>query len=105
MAEVGVAGPMPTGDQIGEGQGAVEMEGEWQDKEQFEREQDIVQGEIGRRNNAANGDFEKGGQVPTVKATKSRREKDSRKQAKKDRRKQDRVQWQAKKQRENDAEG
>ena len=69
-----------------------DLEGMWQDKEEFEREQDIVEGEVGKRDNAVDGGFEdEGGHVPKVKSTKSRVEKLDRKKLKKERRKKERV--------------
>ena len=81
-------------------------EGEWQDKEEFEREQDIMNGEIGRRDNAIDGDYEgMGNHIPKVKTTISSGDKEARKKAKKDKRKQNRTDTLAKKMREKDEEG
>lgn len=85
-----------------------ELEGGWQDKEEFEREQEIVEGEIGKRDNAINGaSGEKGGRVPKVEATKCRDDKKARKQAKKDKRKGERAakEGAVRKKREKSAEG
>lgn len=69
-------------------QGDVEVEGEWQDKEEFERQQEVVQGDIGKRDNAVDGGFEeKGGSVPLVKSTWGSQDREARKQAKKEKRK------------------
>ena len=93
------------GSQMEQHTGAVE--GEWQDKEEFEREQELVEGDIGDRDNAVEGGFEEeGGKVPRVKAisTKSLKEKEERKKAKKERQKQ-RAALEARRKRERDAEG
>ena len=84
------------------------MEGEWQDKEEFEREQEPVEGDIGDRDNVLEGGFEKkGGKVPMVKAisTKSPKEKEERKKAKQEKKKQLKVSREAQRKRERDAEG
>lgn len=87
------------------GQGGVEMEGEWQDKAEFERQQEVVQGEIGRRDNAADGGFEEeGGVVPHVKATWGSGDKEAKKKAKKERRKEFQLERDAQRHREEDAE-
>ena len=88
------------------GQGKA-LEGGWQDKEEFEREQDIVQGEVGRRDNAVDGEsVEKGGRMPKVKATRSAGDKETRKRAKKEKRKKERAAAElAKQMRDKDAEG
>ncbi len=68
------------------GQKDVEMDG-WQDKEEYEREQYVVQGDIGERDNGVDGGFEReAGQVPKIKASKVRKDVDCRKKAKKERR-------------------
>lgn len=86
------------------GQPDLEMEGEWQDKEEYEREQEIVQGEIGERHNAE-GDFEQeGGEVPRLRAAKDKREVEDRKKAKKERKLKDRQLSAARLKREKDAE-
>ncbi|KAK0516534.1 hypothetical protein JMJ35_001137 [Cladonia borealis] len=93
------------GSQMEQHTGAVE--GEWQDKEEFEREQELVEGDIGDRDNAVEGGFrEEGGKVPMVKAisTKSLKEKEERRKAKKERQKQ-RASLEARRKRERDAEG
>lgn len=64
-------------------------ETEWQDKAEFERQQDVVQGEIGKRG-ALSGGLSETGQIPRVKATKSAGEIDARKEAKKERKKKER---------------
>lgn len=84
-----------------------EVEGGWQDKEEFEREQELVEGDIGDRDNAVEGGFEEeGGKVPMVKTipTKRLKEKEERKKAKKERRKQ-MASLEARRKRERDAEG
>ncbi|KAL2057229.1 hypothetical protein ABVK25_002282 [Lepraria finkii] len=89
-----------------EGQPNLDMEGEWQDKEEFEREQEIVQGELGNREDGVDGGFEEeGGQVPRVRATKSSNEIEERKKLKKERRIRERKNLEAKRKREKDAEG
>ena len=92
--------------QIGYSNEAVE--GEWQDKEEFEREQEVVGGDIGDRDNAVEGGYEEeGGRVPMVKSvsTKNMKEKKERKKAKKERRKEHRASVEARRKREKDAEG
>ena len=86
-------------------QGGEEMEGEWQDKAEFERQQEVVQGEIGRRDNAADGGFEQeGGVVPHVKATWDSQDREAKKKAKKGRRKKLQLELEAQRRREKDAE-
>ena len=66
----------------------VGMEGEWQDKAEFERQQEVVQGDIGKRNNAVVGSCgEEGGSVPRVKATWGPEDKEAKKKAKKEKKK------------------
>ena len=85
--------------------GAAEMEGEWQDKAEFERQQEVVQGEVGRRNNAVEGGFEEeGGIVPRVKATWDSGDKDAKRKAKKERRKKLQAEAEAQRRREKNAE-
>ncbi len=102
---------MPTGiaedagDHIYEEQGGVEMEGEWQDKAEFERQQEVVQGDVGKRDNAADGGFEaEGGDVPRVIATWGSKDREARKKAKKERTKKSQIENMARKQREKNAE-
>ena len=93
------ANETPVGGLQNEGQ---DLEGGWQDKEEFEREQDIEQGEIGKRDNAVEGN-----QMPKVKVAKGAGhevDKDARKRRKKERRKKEREALLASKQREKDAE-
>lgn len=86
-------------------QGGAEMEGEWQDKAEFERQQEVVQGEIGKRDSAADGGFEEeGGMVPHVKATWGSVDKEARKKAKKEKRKQLQAKVDAQRRKEKDAE-
>ncbi|MCJ1309153.1 hypothetical protein MMC25_002808 [Agyrium rufum] len=87
------------GKEDGDGDGDVEMGQEgWQDKEEYEREQEIEEGEIGARNNAldatdisgggeqgVNGEVE--GEIPQVTIPKSRRTLEKRKADKKMRKK------------------
>ena len=95
------------GSQMEHHNGAVE--GEWQDKEEFEREHELGEGDIGDRDNAVEGGFEEeGGKVPMVKtiSTKSMKEKEERKKAKKERTKQQqKASLEARRKRERDAEG
>ncbi len=84
------------------------VESEWQDREEFEREQEVVEGDIGDRNNTLEDGFEEeGGKVPKVKttSTKSVKEKEERKKAKKDRKKEQKASLEARRKRERDAEG
>ncbi|KAK4697959.1 hypothetical protein P7C71_g195, partial [Lecanoromycetidae sp. Uapishka_2] len=80
MTEVG----MPREERVA-GQPDLEMEGEWQDKEQYEREQDVVQGEIGERNNAEGQSRREGGKVPKIRAPREKISAEDRKKAKKER--------------------
>ena len=83
-------------------QGGAEMEGEWQDKAEFERQQEVVQGEIGKRDTAVDGGLvEEGGVVPRVKATWGFEDKEAKRNAKRERRKT--LQEAARKQREKEA--
>lgn len=82
------------------------MEGEWQDKLEFERQQEVVQGDVGKRNNAVERGVEEngGGNVPRVKSTFRPEDKGARKHAKKERRKKERKEVEAQRQKEKDAE-
>lgn len=62
---------------------------EWQDKTEFDREQDVTQGEIGERDNVV-GDEGDGYRVPNVEVPKSTDDKEQRKRRKKERRLQER---------------
>ena len=85
-------------------QGDVEMEGEWQDKAEFERQQEVVQGDIGKRDNAVDGSFEEErGSVPRVKATWDG-DKEAKRKAKKEKRKKYQAERNVRIQREKDAE-
>lgn len=84
---------------------ATGMEGEWQDKAEFERQQEVVQGEIGKRDNAVDGGFDdEGGIVPRVKATWDSGDKEAKKKAKKERRKRLQAESEAQRWREKNAE-
>lgn len=86
-------------------QGGLEMESEWQDKAEFERQQEVVQGDIGKRDNAVDGGFEEDGAVvPRVKATWGPEDKEARKKAKRERLKKIRLENAARIQREGRAE-
>ncbi|MCJ1373449.1 hypothetical protein MMC20_004677 [Loxospora ochrophaea] len=61
----------------------------WQDPTEFEREQEITQGEIGRRNRAANRTSMNAGDVPSVVETKTSGDREERKRRKKERRKEE----------------
>ena len=70
--------------------GDVEGNGvEWQDKTEFDREQEVTQGEIGERDNAV-GDVGDGYRVPDVEVTKSTADREERKRRKKAKRSQQR---------------
>ena len=73
----------------------LEIGGDWQDKEEFEREQDVVEGEIGVRDNAVHrsnsGYAQDGDHVTNVKATLSAKDKDARKKRKKQREKEEKA--------------
>ena len=85
--------------------GNVDMEGEWQDKAEFERQQEVVQGDIGNRDNTADGGFEEeGSSVPRVITTWGPEDKAAKKKAKKERIKKYQMERAAQKQREKDAE-
>jgi hypothetical protein len=82
------------------------MEGIWQDKGEYERQQDVMQGEIGQGENTLNSDLEEeSGHVPRVRSTKSTGEIDARREAKKDRRRKERLIREGNRIREKDAEG
>lgn len=112
----GLPGLMPNGvakdagDHVNQGysggeQGGGEMEGEWQDKEEFERQQEVVQGDVGERDTAVKGGFqEEGGAVPRVMTTWGRKDKDVRKKAKRERTKKDQKEKAARSLREKHAE-
>ena len=85
-------------------QGDEEMEGEWQDKAEFERQQEVVQGDIGKRDNAVDGGFEEEkGFVPHVKTTWDG-DKEAKRKAKKEKRKKYQAERDVRIQREKDAE-
>ena len=87
---------------VGNGAGKGEMgEGMWQDKEEFEREQEVVQGEIGPRGNGIEGDDR---EVPSVRKTLTRGDKVERKARKKERRKMLQKEIAGKKKREQESE-
>lgn len=73
----------------------------WQDRTEFDRQQEIVQGEIGERDNAARKRHD-ALTVPRVEATKTIADKDVRKKRKKERRQQERKEAEIKKQRMKD---
>ena len=78
--------PEGSGDALGNSAGAEEV---WQDKAEFDRQQEIVQGEIGQRDNAPG----EGGNVhgvPKVEATKTTADKAIRRLKKAERRRQER---------------
>lgn len=86
-------------------EGGHEVEGEWQDKEDFERQQDVLQGEIGLRDNVVHGSHNgEGGQVPKVKATQSSGDKDAKRKAKKERMKKEQAAREAQRKKEKAAE-
>ncbi|KAM0795487.1 hypothetical protein BDR22DRAFT_976943 [Usnea florida] len=89
-----------------EGQGDMEpgVDGGWQDKAEFERQQDVLQGDVGKRDNAVDGGFEEGAVIPQVKSTWLPGDKEARKKAKKERQRIERLERIAKQQRERDAE-
>ncbi len=77
----------------------------WQDKGDFEREQDIVQGELGPRGNGVEGGEGADGMVPRVKETLTSGDKKERKERKRGRRKQLQKEAEVKKRREKVREG
>lgn len=86
-----------------------DLDGGWQDKEEFGREQGSVQGELGKRDNAVNGRVNKEARlIPKIKSTKGDNhglDKEARKLAKKERRRKEREEVLAKKAKEKNAEG
>lgn len=90
------------------GSGSQEQEGdggEWQDKAEFERQQEVVQGDIGKRDSAVEGGLgDEGGEVPHVKSTWGPGDRDAKRKAKKERRKKHQMEEAARRQREKDAE-
>lgn len=76
----------------------------WQDKIVFEREQEVVQGEIGKRDHVADGGRD-ARKVPTVEPTKTTADKEERKKRKKRRRMDERKNDDIKKQRAKDSAG
>lgn len=77
---------------------------EWQDKTEFEREQEVVQGEIGERDNAVDQGRDARSE-PTVEATRTTADKEKRKKRKKQRRLQERRNETSKIQRKKDSGG
>ena len=63
--------------------------GEWQDKDEFEREQDVEQGELGERQAPVVEGPAGEADVPEIKTSMSQKEKNARKDAKKAKRKQE----------------
>lgn len=109
----GLPGLMPTenschemtNDGVGGGSASSEGVGEgWQDKTVFEREQEVVQGEIGKRDHVADGGRD-ARKVPTVEPTKTTADKEERKKRKKRRRMDERKSDEIKKQRTKDSAG
>lgn len=74
---------------LGGGGGVSGDRVEWQDKTEFDREQEVTQGEIGERDNVM-GDVGEGYRVPDVEVTKSTADREERKRRKKARRSQQR---------------
>ena len=99
LPELMATGAVPQGG----GEGGKEGKEGWQDKGEFEREQDIVQGEIGPRGNEPEGKV--GGEVPSVRETMTSGDKEARRARKKGRRKVLQKEAEAKKRREMEIEG
>lgn len=72
------------GDDDLDGGGETHGDGEWQDMDSYRRDQDVMEGELGKRNNA----LEDGGTVPRL--TDPKVDKELRKRLKKERRKEER---------------
>ena len=95
MTNEAVGGAPASSGGVGEG---------WQDKILFEREQEVVQGEIGKTDNAADGGRD-ARRVPTVEPTKTTADKEKRRKRKKQRRMDERRNDEIKKQRRKDSAG
>lgn len=80
------------------------IEAEWQDREDFEREQEVVVGEVGKRDNAPE-EWEEETERTTIKPLRGRVEKEDRRIAKKERQRKAKQEKEAKRKREKDAEG
>lgn len=82
------------------------MEGEWQDKSEFERQQEVVQGDVGKRHNAVERGVEGdgGGNVPHVQALWSPEDRPTRRNEKKERKKKEQKEREAQRQKRKDAE-
>lgn len=79
-------------------QSSGDGEVQWQDKTEFDREQEITQGEIEQRSNAVD-DAGDGQRVPNVEATKSTADREERKRRKKQKRLQERKDVEARRRR------
>ena len=90
---------------VKEGEMDLGMEGGWLDKDEFEREQEVVQGGLGNRENGVDAGEGDGGQVPRVRATKSSKEIEQRRKMKKERRIRDRKEREERRKKEKDAGG
>ena len=84
----GFQGSLPEG-LSGAAKGGDGVEGGWQDRTEFERQQDIVQGENGKRHSAI-GQGRDTRNVPRVEATDTNADREKRKKRKKQRRRQER---------------
>ena len=82
-----------------EGQGidADMGEGGWQDRTEFEREQEVTGPELGERTHDTIVGMQDGGKVPSVERTKSSGDKEERKKRKKEKRQQEKRDQEAKK--------
>ena len=103
VAVTGSENAQSTSDGVSKGNGQ-EMEYEWQDRREFEQEQQIVLGEIGPRDNGVEGRVREGEKVPEVKATNTIEDVTARKRAKKERHKKAKTDRDAKRKLEKDAE-
>ena len=89
----------------GRGDGEPGVDDGWQDKAEFERQQEVVQGDVGKRDNAVDGGFEEEGAViPHVKTAWLPGDKEARKKAKKERNRINQLEKIARQQRERNAE-
>lgn len=90
-----------------QGGGEMGMQDGWQDKAEFERQQEVVRGDVGERDTAVDGGFEEDGAVvPRVRTTWGSEDKEARKKAKKERAKnlkREKAARELKEKRENDA--
>ena len=87
--EASVAATMPIVEVDGQNPNVKTRDGDWQDRTEFEREQEVTQGEIGESSQLVSTETKEGGDVPIVRETPTAGDKEDRKKKKKERRAQE----------------